>query len=1022
MILAPQHDGRRHAAEQALEQAVAEDFGIRNTIMFHLLKARVLKGGNRVAAALEVLQAGLAIPGVRRKRKSSTAADGGRRGSAGSAASAAVAVLPNERCALFLDAAELHAALNNSQDAIKLIAEAKHIFRARPAESGLIAIAEAAVASRHGKHRMAIATLSSVPSSSAAAPAAARAKAEVYLLHRRDPRAFIRCFEELTEESASGGHGGHDDAPPRGPGARAAAFVSLGDAHLRIQQPEKAIGAYQAALQLSQAGGVNKGAGGGASGAATLAAKIGRVMTSMHDFEAAIRYYEQSLRGLPPAPSSMAGSGDGDEAAGAARAALQQQLAGLYNKLGLHDEAGRVLGEALEHIIGPDAEGMGDDEDGMGGMGGMGGGMGRIGGGRSSSSSSSRGRRSNRPIAQMRTDTHNLLLLADVRASRVRAAFDPDGMGETEALAAEQEEGQALSLARSLAERALQQLSSSDHHGGGGGGRGGHGGGGGGGGGRSADSADASEVAEQRALVARVLARTAEFELRSIGGAADEAPVDPMEAPLGVQQRKAAPGAAGPEFRGAGGGAEGAGGERAAGLYGAALRASAGNVPIMLALARLQLTRGDLEGCQHQCVAILRIENEEDVRHGMGLSGGGGGAHSIIEAALASNDEESGGGGHGGGHGGGGHGGNDEATLILADVMWRRGDTDTALFHFRRLLERSAVAFEALSRLVLLLRFLGKLDDAKPLLEEAERAAHTCSEMAGLRHCQGLFHRYSNDVHEAIRCLNLASRDATWGERSLTHMIEIYINPANENLWEAAAEHDAGGGNDSARAEAVRVADDLLRKLPAMAPRGRSGGGGGGGSPNRGAFSPGSPATEAGGSMAPGGGALSSARAKRRAVLEAYVLLATGIKHNVERALKRCVELLGVQNDYVPALLAMATGFMIQKQLPKARNQLKRISKVRPKPPRATAACPPPPHTHTQHTTHMLLGCDNNSPNILSVPCGNQGIGTALSRAQRAISINSSPPHLATLTCACLPVAHSPPPPPHPHAPPPDGL
>jgi tetratricopeptide repeat protein 21B len=80
------------------------------------------------------------------------------------------------------------------------------------------------------------------------------------------------------------------------------------------------------------------------------------------------------------------------------------------------------------------------------------------------------------------------------------------------------------------------------------------------------------------------------------------------------------------------------------------------------------------------------------------------------------------------------------------------------------------------------------------------------------------------------------------------------------------------------------------------------------------------------------------------------VLLATGIKHNVERALKRCVELLGVQNDYVPALLAMATGFMIQKQMPKARNQLKRISKVKPPPPQRRQCCPPPPtHTHT-HT------------------------------------------------------------------------
>ena len=35
-----------------------------------------------------------------------------------------------------------------------------------------------------------------------------------------------------------------------------------------------------------------------------------------------------------------------------------------------------------------------------------------------------------------------------------------------------------------------------------------------------------------------------------------------------------------------------------------------------------------------------------------------------------------------------------DAALILAGAMWRRDDTDTALFLFRRLLERSTVAFD----------------------------------------------------------------------------------------------------------------------------------------------------------------------------------------------------------------------------------------------------------------------------------------------------------------------------------------
>ena len=35
-----------------------------------------------------------------------------------------------------------------------------------------------------------------------------------------------------------------------------------------------------------------------------------------------------------------------------------------------------------------------------------------------------------------------------------------------------------------------------------------------------------------------------------------------------------------------------------------------------------------------------------------------------------------------------------------------------------------------------------------------------------------------------------------------------------------------------------------------------------------------------------------------------------------------------MQKDFVPALLGMATAHMILKQTPKARNQLKRISKL----------------------------------------------------------------------------------------------
>ena len=49
-------------------------------------------------------------------------------------------------------------------------------------------------------------------------------------------------------------------------------------------------------------------------------------------------------------------------------------------------------------------------------------------------------------------------------------------------------------------------------------------------------------------------------------------------------------------------------------------------------------------------------------------------------------------------------------------------------------------------------------------------------------------------------------------------------------------------------------------------------------------------------------------------------------KSNVERALTQLMDIYNDKKDYVPALLAVAQGLIIQKQVTKARNQLKRIA------------------------------------------------------------------------------------------------
>lgn len=271
--------------------------------------------------------------------------------------------------------------------------------------------------------------------------------------------------------------------------------------------------------------------------------------------------------------------------------------------------------------------------------------------------------------------------------------------------------------------------------------------------------------------------------------------------------------------------------EKALQFYNEALRAMDSHTKSILALAKLHLRKGELERAQHQCVTLMRIDSNDD-----------------------------------------------EPIMMLADLMCRRNDYDTATFHFQQILERKPNNYSALSKLILLLRRAGKLDQAPNFLKLAEAHSPRAVHMPGLHYCKGLYERYSNNVHAAVTNFNKARRDGEWGKDAITHMVEIYLNPDNENMWEEVEGQDTS--------DAVRVAEKLMRELP------------------------------------------SRPKSLKHSVLECYALMATQNKANIEDAIQKFIALLERERDYVPALLGMATAFMMQKQMPKARNQLKRISKM----------------------------------------------------------------------------------------------
>lgn len=273
-----------------------------------------------------------------------------------------------------------------------------------------------------------------------------------------------------------------------------------------------------------------------------------------------------------------------------------------------------------------------------------------------------------------------------------------------------------------------------------------------------------------------------------------------------------------------------------------ALRSDESHEESILFLARAHQQSGDFDQCQVRCATLLRLNP----------------AH-------------------------------EEAAIMLADIMLQKEDNESGIFQFQQLLESKHDNFAALSRFIVMLRRAGKLGSAERYLKLAERVGVRVAHSPGLHFCKGLYARFKNSVFEAIEEFNLARRDPEWGERSLINMIEIYLNPDNENFWDSS---DSGSSDMSAntkeQTENIRIANTLLDELPVKQER--------------------------------------NVRVK---VLEAYAVLAVRSKPMLDKAIQLFMELLEtVDKDYVPALLGLATAYMLTKQQPKARNQLKRIAKM----------------------------------------------------------------------------------------------
>ncbi|CAJ0597974.1 unnamed protein product [Cylicocyclus nassatus] len=228
---------------------------------------------------------------------------------------------------------------------------------------------------------------------------------------------------------------------------------------------------------------------------------------------------------------------------------------------------------------------------------------------------------------------------------------------------------------------------------------------------------------------------------------------------------------------------------------------------------------------------------------------------------------------------------NDEATLMVADMLYTNNDTDKAIVHFAQLLEKYPNHYHALARCLELAWRAGHVDQADKYLKKALENNPRASVDAGYNYCKGLHEWYSGEPNAALQAFNRARRDLEWGERALYNMIEIVLNPDNEIIGGEVLDAEDRGDN-SDREMAAKTAERFLKEVTFKNNN------------------------------------------SKYILMENSILVASGVRANIQRALDRLLPIVGNDGEKVSsvgAVLVVARAYMLMKQTPKAKALLKRV-------------------------------------------------------------------------------------------------
>ena len=128
-----------------------------------------------------------------------------------------------------------------------------------------VTVADSEMAIARGDIEGALKKLRKIPKDSPHYTKARMAMADIFLRHRKDKAMYIKCYLDLVDLAAD-----YDT------------YCMLGEAFMQIQEPEKAVRAFESALEFFPKD-------------AELMSRIARALVTTHDYQRAIDYYTKAI-------------------------------------------------------------------------------------------------------------------------------------------------------------------------------------------------------------------------------------------------------------------------------------------------------------------------------------------------------------------------------------------------------------------------------------------------------------------------------------------------------------------------------------------------------------------------------------------------------------------------------------------------------------------------------------------------------------------------------------------------------